>query len=854
MERCPEQSPAGIRDAPEPTYDAWGWESGADHSVTTYDGETKRHISEEGQYVHIRRYIQRGTFIALLLFLIPMSQAQTTPNGQGVVIGGYAPLTFDLSKASMDSPPMHELRSRIPEGRPRLFVTPDTLDDMKNKRRQSPIANLIWTNLRTKALGYLGWPMPQYPPNAKPGGVLDVTAWREGIAIANEIVDRLDSLGFIYLMTGDLETGEAGKRLLLHVSEWDPYGNSGRSRNDEISMRLLYTMSRAYDWLHPLFTDEERVVVQNAMRERGNDVYTTMRRIGFETRMLDNHLVRTLGFLGQAAIAFMGELPEAEVWFDYVVSLLLLNYPPFGGDEGGWSQGVSYWQSYVSWLLEFMDALRLATGLDLYQMPFFRNTGYFKLYAHPPESKFGAFGDHSDAPPDAGSARLLSKFAMEYGDPALQWYVDRINRMGRVPDLPTNSFIGYVWAPKLTEMPPMPALPDDFPQSRLFGDIGWALMNVNMADWANNVHVKLKSSPYGSFNHSHAEQNSFQIEAYGSPLAIPSGYYPWYGSPHHAEWTWQSKSKNTILVNGQGQGAQSIDAKGQIVATSFGPQFDYVVGDATQAYMGGVERFLRHLLFVKPNLIVIYDQLEQRGRATTYDWLLHSVGPMSVDEEANRVLVEAETSHMWVSFVTPDQLSFAVTDQFPVAPEERAAEKPDQWHLTATAQAEDGVGRFLTVLVPRPNSRSADEPPVTKALPVENGHAVEITMDALQYSIAFRDAADQPLLLGGEVVDAAAWVGWGPVTGENPERGFLGIQATQMQVDGRIMMRAPSSITFALWIDSAEDTGTNTVHIQLDGDAPWVEFSLPVSVDEVVVNGKTIDSWTTDAGVLRVTF
>lgn len=500
---------------------------------------------------------------------------------EGGVIKGYAPLTFDLSQASVPSPPLHELRARIPEGRPRLFVTPDTLDALREKRRTAPIANFVWTKLRTAALTYISAPMPPYPPDARPGGVLDIAAWRRGIEIANDIVRRLDTLGFVYLMTDDPMFGEAGKKLLLHVAEWDPYGNSGRSKNDEISMRLLYTMSRAYDWLYPLLTDDERAKVQRAMRERGNDVYVTMRSTRFEETMLDNHLVRSLGFLGQAAIAFMGELPEADVWFDYVVGLLLTKYPPFGGDEGGWSQGVSYWQSYIAWLFEFMDALRTATGLDLYQMPFFRNTGYFKLYAHPPESEFGAFGDHSDSKPDAGSARVMSKLAMEYRDPALQWYVDRINHMGRIPDLPMDTFIGYVWAPKLDEMPPEPALPEDFPQSRLFSDVGWVLMNVDMDDWQNNVHVKFKSSPYGSFNHSHAEQNSFQIEAYGSPLAIPSGYYPWYGSPHHAEWTWQTRSKNSILVNGRGQRVQSIEAKGEIVAASFGPQFDYTAGDAT---------------------------------------------------------------------------------------------------------------------------------------------------------------------------------------------------------------------------------------------------------------------------------
>ena len=55
-----------------------------------------------------------------------------------------------------------------------------------------------------------------------------------------------------------------------------------------------------------------------------------MRRIQFEETLLDNHLTRSMGFLGEAAIAFMGDFPEAEVWFDYIVSPLRTPVPALG--------------------------------------------------------------------------------------------------------------------------------------------------------------------------------------------------------------------------------------------------------------------------------------------------------------------------------------------------------------------------------------------------------------------------------------------------------------------------------------------------------------------------------------------
>jgi len=783
--------------------------------------------------------------------------------GEGVVrvgsIPGVPAITFDLAQADFPIPPLSELRARIPASHPRLFVRPETLSDLQNKRTRSLFARMIWNNIHVRATTAQYDPLPQEPPHARPGGVLDVTAWRRGIDIANDILNRLHALGFAYLVTGEERFGQAGKELLVHVSKWDPYGTSGRAINDEVSMRLLYGLSRAYDWLYPLLSPEERSIVQESLRHRGNDVYITMRRTRFEDDLLNNHLTRSMGFLGEAAIALMGEVPEAEVWFDYIVSLFALRYPAFGAEEGGWSQGVSYWQSYISWVFDFLDALKIATDLDLYQKPFFKNTPYFKLYAHPPKSKWGAFGDHTDSPPDEGSARVMGHFALVYNEPLFQWYASQISGTGRVPVLPLDNFLGYLRAPESTDALVDPALPADLPQSRLFSDVGWALMNVDMANWANNVHVKFKSSPYGSFNHSHAEQNSFIIEAYGSPLAISSGYYPYYGSPHHSTWTWESRSKNTILVNGRGQVVQSIDAKGEIVDWSFGSQFDYVVGSAAQAYAGRVDRFLRHLWFIKPNLIVTYDQIESPGPAT-YDWLLHSLKRMEVDEANNRVRVPADTAEMWVSFAVPNELEFSLTDQFTVRPEDRDAHKPDQWHFSAKSVASDGVGRFLAVMVPRPRAAFETPAPVVEPLAVENGHGTSVQAGGRRWTIAFRDG-EGLVKVGGLVVDADAVATWT----EGDRSGFMAVNAVSIVDGGTVLLDANRPVSIGVEWGCA--LAASTVKVQLeDGRAKAgsvgvggaaaggveVGIASPCVPANFELNGELVREFTYGEGMLKI--
>ena len=147
---------------------------------------------------------------------------------------------------------------------------------------------------------------------------------------------------------------------------------------------MLYTLPRAYSVAVMRMTEDERNVVRQSMRARGQEAYGMIKGLPFETSPFSSHPGRMLGFLGQLSIAFLDEIPEAEGWLDYVVQLLFAVYPAWGGDDGGYSEGNNYWRAYMSWMFDFLDAFKAVTGIDLYQKPFFQNTGYFALYTMSP--------------------------------------------------------------------------------------------------------------------------------------------------------------------------------------------------------------------------------------------------------------------------------------------------------------------------------------------------------------------------------------------------------------------------------------------------------------------------------------
>ncbi len=126
--------------------------------------------------------------------------------------------------------------------------------------------------------------------------------------------------------------------------------------------------------------------------------------------------------------------------------------------------------------------------------------------------------------------------------------------------------------------------------------------------------------------HCHPDINSFQIYAYGKWLAIDPGY-------KKPKWT---KNHNTILVNGVGQlgeGTAWFDretvakakAKSTIIKAETGADYDYVIGDADSIYpeSAGLKKFYRHLIYIKPDVILIVDELEAE-LAVQFEWRLHA--------------------------------------------------------------------------------------------------------------------------------------------------------------------------------------------------------------------------------------
>ncbi len=600
--------------------------------------------------------------------------------------------SFQVTKDSLPLrfPPFAEVKANVLSGRPRLFLRKDDLQSVQASLNGSRKA--LWESLRKTIDGKRNQPlMPE--PERYPNDVRDIDMWRKFYSAIRVQTSAMEYLAFGYLMTGNREYADEAKRIMLYLTTWDPAGTTSYKYNDETAMPIALSTARAYDWIHDALTPEEREKVVGMMRVRAAEMYGVLRRMPYESKPYGSHSQRAMMFLGETSIAFMGDIPECEEWLEYVLTCYSCLYPPWGGADGSYTEGPWYWASYMGHALIFIDALQNATGVDLYGKPFFRNTGEYLLYCVSPHNQMMPFGDGIWLKPGSGHKSNMYRFATFYRNPYYKWYADAMPMA-----LPVN-IPNFLWYDDTLQA----KAPTDLPQSKVFYDAGLVAMHSDLSDGDQDIEFLMRSSPGGSSSHALADQNSFYLQAFGEALAIPSGYRPYYGAPHHMQWTKQTKAHNTILVDGEGQPIQTRSAQGRIVTALFGKGIDYACGDASKAYSGKLTKYLRHVLFLRPDYFVLLDEVAA-PEPSRFDWLLHAWEKMEVDEQANRAVISKGDARLSAEWVRPGKLDFSQTDQFSTPSDK--PEHVNQWHLTASTTVPARSQEFVTVLRPY---KAADE-------------------------------------------------------------------------------------------------------------------------------------------------
>jgi hypothetical protein len=637
----------------------------ASYTVTlTYPGGASRSLAAPQNWINWDEALPPGDY----------TWRVRLESGGTEVDSGARRFTVSAQAVPFVVPSADTLFSRaVSRPRPRALPDPVVAQAMISERQAA------FTVLIARVDALLSAPLPAEPASGTPEAV----AW-----LVHEECRRTLEAALAWLATWHEAYFAEALRRTLNLAAWSASGSTSYASSDQAAREISWTLALAYDWLHARLDTNERGLLQAPILARASDMYSDLiaGRPRIAVHPYDSHGNTTLTTLALICVLMAGDIPEAYQGLRQTLPLALHWPSPWGGEDGGYANGTAY----ASWdaggrLLQWY-ALRWAVGVDIAQKAWTRNFARFLAYFLPPGTPTGAFGDGAELPLGAEPWASLVKAYAAFAPSALSsWYADQLG--GEDP-----SQLELVLAP-LAQPGPAP-LAGGTPESAYLPSIGWAAMHSALADPARTS-VYFKSSRFGSYNHSHADQTGFVVVAGGVPLAIDSGHYDGYATPHWWQWYKRTRAHNAVTFDGgQGQLVHEADGYGPGTVTRFEHHatHDIVQGDATPAYGGALSDARRSLLYLRPDRILVYDRLAS-ATPRRWEWNLHAAQAMAV-VSAGSIEIADGGQRLCVDMLAGPPMDFAQTDQWSAEPAAGAR----QWHGVFAAAQPLAAAEFIALL------------------------------------------------------------------------------------------------------------------------------------------------------------
>ena len=549
-----------------------------------------------------------------------------------------------------ETPSFAGLLSKIPKKHPRVLVPDGNLEFLRNRNR----GNEDWKRLLHAAEKMLSADLPEEKLGiAARRGSTKVEQKKLALDASKKLgshVQRgIDPLVKAYVLTGEEKYGRAAIDWALKVASYDPNGVS--SVNNFADSQCMLQLALVYDACYQLLSPGQRELLLSGIVPRAHRFYLRWRNM-LEAKVFSGHVWQhILERMFKTSLAVMDEVPDAKTWLHFLYDVYLARSPVLGPDDGGWWNGNHYVELNGITLLDIPMYLEMWTGRNFLDSPFYDNLPFWLIYSFPANSYSEGFGNGTEKQfgQKLGVLGFMDALSRIKQHPYARWYAEHQLKNGAISKGWDQFYFGERPAKKehtiydddefrwfrikwdLPDLPPLSDPVDQLPLARDFRETGTVNMHTNLVEAADNLMVSIRSSPYGSTSHAHADQNSFNIQYGGQKLFYNSGYRPSMGVPHYQEWFKATIGHNSVLIDGKGQPGGSGESYGWIARFLQGGAISYALGDASRAYdnkfkepqKAGMKLFRRHLVFLRPSYIVVYDELEA-GHEAEWTWLLHS--------------------------------------------------------------------------------------------------------------------------------------------------------------------------------------------------------------------------------------
>jgi len=405
----------------------------------------------------------------------------------------------------------------------------------------------------------------------------------------NKVADTLQVLLWAYHFTG--KKRYRNRTIAWMKQIWN------RTSFKEWSEMGTGAMAVAYDTLYPELADQTRKKMKAYLKRALNDHLSSMDSWAYDNP--SNTVPTQAGAAGLAALALMWEVPKAKKAVKQTRNRLADFASDAMSPDGGYIEGVFYWDFGVGYYLWFAHALHQTTGNDeLIQHPLLKKQHRFVETMIAGDGHFLPF---NDAQPQLIGYPVCADLGSRFDHPLMLWLADfmasRMAGKARGPNVEVESRGAFKALAALLRG--TKSGPRNFPGVPLVSHLEkmeWGVMRSDRS-YVPNLVVGVKGSGGTLSHHKQSDPGSFTFYAGGEMFLLDPGY-------HKPDAT----SHTLPLINGKGPGKKG----GKIVKASKSRERRVMVLDASRAY-GTAKRMRRTIVMLGDRAVVVLDDIVPSG-------------------------------------------------------------------------------------------------------------------------------------------------------------------------------------------------------------------------------------------------
>lgn len=565
--------------------------------------------------------------------------------------GGKWSETYEIEILSIvpkfESPKENEALAKIPAQHPRIFKPLNIKNPTEDQKT-------LIAQYKSKADAALKKQIEDYKVKGEPIPSTATKQERDQIMkfrLRYE-VEAIDANIENLLMAYEINHDEKYLKKALTMANYIASLNGAEmyEKSDFSASKSMSTLAMAYDIAYNKISAEDKKKFEKFISIVANLILSEAvhENIGSADGLLAEHFFQhTFHDAFVASLVMKDHLADAKIWVGMLYDIWLSRSPAGGfASDGVWANGnMGYlhvsMESMVNNFLLFRDLFDVNT----FSHPWFSNCANALAYTLPIKSAGDGFADGSEEWDQLNKLRTGFAYILgqELNNPFAINYAYKLSdqSLDSVYQFKNGGFLEYRLQHQPKKIAPLNW--NKIPQSAVFPESGMAMINTNVLDANKNLFLSFYSSPFGVGSHALAEHNSFNIVYKGKPLFYPTGYRITTQDKHYLVAQKHSRARNTITVDGKTQG-YTQSAYGWIPRYLDGESMTYIMGDASNAYkkidsLGinwitvlknanvydakngfivneeddpKVSKFRRHLVMLRPNIVVVYDELEAK--------------------------------------------------------------------------------------------------------------------------------------------------------------------------------------------------------------------------------------------------